>query len=146
MLADSVSVGQCAMALVTRSQTDGGYRPDASDGSASGSPTRISCEKSDDVSARLARSLIRLCALSSANGRPPVTKAPSLYNNSSPLPFSRIRQSHGILSLLGCWLRMLVVQFVVMALYQRGSVRSALRECTYSRNRSRARLGGAVRW
>src|SRR5438093_13788610 len=101
----------------------------------------MSCEKSGDVSARLARSLIRLCALSSANGRPPVTRPPSLYNNSSPLPLSRIRQSHGILSLLGCWLRMLVVQFVVMALYQLGWAGSALRECTYSMNASGGRDG-----
>src|SRR6266487_4536150 len=126
--------------------TDGGYRANALDGSVPGSPTRISLEKSGESLAARARVSIRLRALSSVNGRPPVTKALSRYNNSSPLPLSRIRQSHGIRSLLGCWLRMLVVQLVVMALYHRGTVRSALRECTYSRNRSRARSGEAVRW
>src|SRR5436190_4511345 len=110
-----------------------------------GSPTRISFEKSGESFAARARVSIRLRALSSANGRPPVIKPPSRYNNSSPLPLSKMRQSHGILSLLGCWLRMLVVQLVVMALYQRGLVRSALSERTYSRNRSRTRAGGAVR-
>src|SRR5205807_10161748 len=116
------------------------------DGTAKGRLSRISFEKSGESLAARARVSIRLLCLSSANGRPPVTKAPSSYNNSSPLPLRRIRQSHGILSLLGCWLRMLVVQLVVMALYHRGCARSALRERTYSRNRSRARSVETVRW
>ncbi len=41
------------------------------------------------------------------------------YNSSSPLPLSKMRQSLGIRSLVGRWARMLVVQLVVMALYQR---------------------------
>src|SRR5439155_20281585 len=122
------------------------YLRDASDGSASGSPTRISFEKSRESLAARARASIRLLAFNSAKGSPPVTKPPSRYNNSSPLPLSRIRQSHGILSLLGCWLRMVVVQLVVMALYQRGCARSALSERTYSRKRSRARFWGTVVW
>src|SRR5882724_13552620 len=85
-----------------------------------GRPSRISFEKSGESLAARARVSIRLRVFSSAKGSPPVTKPPSRYNNSSPLPLSRIRQSHGILSLLGRWLRMLVVQLVVMALYQRG--------------------------
>src|SRR5262245_65847254 len=85
-----------------------------------GSPTRMTCEKSDEVSAAFARALIRLCALSSANDMPPVTKASCAYNISSALPLSRIRQSHDTRSLLGCWVRMVVVQFAVTALYQRG--------------------------
>src|SRR6266567_8303238 len=124
------------------SVTSSGYGPDALDGR----PSRIIFEKSGESLAARARASIRLRALSSANGRPPVTKALSWYNNSSPLPLSRIRQSHGILSLLGCWLRMLVVQLVVMALYQRGCARSALSDRTYSRKRSRARSGATVRW
>src|SRR5881392_3351070 len=96
------------------------YLRDASDGSAKGRPSRIIFEKSGESLAARARASIRLRALSLANGRPSVTRARSSYNSSSPLPLSRIRQSHGILSLLGCWLRMVVVQLVVMALYQRG--------------------------
>jgi hypothetical protein len=35
-------------------------------------------------------------------------------------PLTSIRQSHGARWLVGRWVRMFVVQFVVMALYQRG--------------------------
>ncbi len=91
-----------------------------------GSPTRISCEKSGEAPADLARELTRLRVLSSANGRPPVTMRWRSYISSSPLPLSRMRQSHGMRSPGGCCVRMLVVQLVVTALYQRGLSRSAV--------------------
>src|SRR5439155_16169387 len=121
-----------------------GYRPDASVGSASGRPSRISFEKSGESLAARARVSIRLRAFSSVNGSPLVTMKWRSYNNSSPLPLSRMRQSHGTRSLGGCCVRMLVVQLVVMALYQRGLARRALSEWMYSRKRSRACAGEMV--
>jgi hypothetical protein len=56
-----------------------------------------------------------------------------------------MRQSHGMRSLGGSCVRMLVVQLVVTALYQRGSFRRALSERIYSKKRSRAlRRNGRV--
>src|SRR5438034_6539707 len=124
--------------------TDGGYRPDASDGSAAGRPSRISFEKSGESLAAIARVSIRLRAFNSAKGSPPVTMTWRSYISSSPLPLSRMRQSHGTRSLAGCCVRMLVVQLVVMALYQRGLFRKALSEWMYSRKRSRAFTGETV--
>jgi hypothetical protein len=91
-----------------------------------------------------ARVSIRLRAFSSAKGSPPVTMTWRSYSISSPLPLSRMRQSHGTRSLRGCCVRMLVVQLVVIALYQRGVFRRALSEWMYSRNRSRACAGETV--
>src|SRR5205814_5281328 len=62
---------------------------------------------------------------------------------SSAFPLTSIRQSHGARWLVGRWVRMFVVQFVVMALYQRGWSRSELIAATYSRNRTRACAGEA---
>src|SRR4029453_13903238 len=120
------------------------YRRDASDADASGRPSRISCEKSGESLAARARVLVRLRAFSSAKGSPPVTRTWCSYISSSPLPLSRIRQSHGMRSLGGCCVRMLVVQLVVTALYQRGLFRRALSEWMYSRKRSRACAGEIV--
>src|SRR4029077_14966104 len=91
-----------------------------SGGAAKGSPSRISFEKSGESLAARTRVSIRLRVLSSAKGSPLVTMTWRSYSSSSPLPLSRMRQSHGTRSLAGCCVRMLVVQLVVMALYQRG--------------------------
>src|SRR5206468_3205761 len=123
---------------------DGGYRLDASDGSVPGKPSRISFEKSGESLAARARVSIRLRVFSSAKGSPPVTMRWRSYMSSSPLPLSRMRQSHGRRSLGGCCVRMLVVQLVVIALYQRGLFRRALSEWMYSRKRSRACAGEMV--
>src|SRR2546423_1029855 len=90
------------------------------------SPTRISWEKLGALLADCARRLIRLRALSSANESAPVTMRWRSYINSSPFPLSKMRQSHGMRSPGGCCVRMLVVQLVVTALYQRGLSRRAL--------------------
>src|SRR5438552_3536719 len=124
--------------------TDGGYRANALGGSVPGSPTRISFEKSSESLAARARVSIRLRVFSSAKGSPSVTMRWRSYMSSSPLPLSRMRQSHGRRSLDGCCARMLVVQLVVMALYQRGLFRRALSEWMYSRKRSRACAGEIV--
>ena len=116
----------------------------ASGGAAKGRPCLISCEKSGESLATRARVSIRLRTFSSAKGSPPVTMAWRSYISSSPFPLSKMRQSHGTRSLGGCCVRMLVVQLVVMALYQRGVVRRALSEWMYSRNRSRACAGETV--
>src|SRR5437773_2178450 len=86
-----------------------------------GRPSRISFEKSGESLAARARVSIKLRVFSSAKGSPPVRMRWRSYKSSSPLPLSRMRQSHGRRSWGGCWVRMLVVQLVVMALYQRGS-------------------------
>src|SRR6266498_4276162 len=126
--------------------TDGGYRADASVGSTPGNPTRISFEKSRESLAARARVSIRHRVFSSAKGSPSVTMRWRSYMSSSPLPLSRMRQSHGRRSWGGCWVRMLVVQLVVMALYQHGLFRRALSEWMYSRKRSRAFVGEMVVW
>ena len=100
-------------------------------------------EKAGSWSAARALGLMWLRCLSSVKGRPLVAMTWCSYIISSPLSLARMRQSHGRRSLAGCWSRMAVVQLVVMALYQRGLVRSALSERTYSRKRSRACAGGA---
>ena len=104
---------------------------DASDGSAKGRPFLIRFEKSGESLAARARVSIRLRVFSSAKGSPPVTMTWRSYISSSPFPLSRIRQSHGTRSLRGCCVRMLVVQLVVIALYQRGVFRRALSEWMY---------------
>src|SRR5947207_15005331 len=103
--------------------TDGGYRADTSDGSAAGRPSRISFEKSGEALAARARVSIRLRVLSSTKGIPSVTMKWRSYISSSPLPLSRMRQSHGMRSFGGGCVRMLVVQVVVMAVYRRGLFR-----------------------
>src|SRR5437667_11612827 len=131
MLANSVSVAQC--------QNGSGYFV-----TTNGRFSRISFEKSGESLAAQARVLIRLRLFSWAKGSPPVTMAWRSYSSSSPLPLSRMRQSQGTRSLGGCCVRMLVVQFVVMALYQRGLFCRALSEWMYSRKRSRACAGETV--
>src|SRR5436309_9711832 len=120
------------------------YCRDALDGIVKGRSFLIRFEKSGESLAARARALIRLRLFSSANENPPVTMTLRSYISSSPLPLSRIRQSQGTRSLRGCCVRMLVVQLVVIALYQRGVVRRALREWMYSRNRWRACAGETV--
>src|SRR5436189_101331 len=53
-------------------------------------------ENAGSLSVALARASMRLRCLSSANGRPPVTKAPCSYNSSSALPLSRITLTDGL--------------------------------------------------
>src|SRR5260370_5844141 len=91
-----------------------------------------------------ARWWIGLGFFSWEKGSPPLTMRWRSYISSSPLPLSRMRQSHGRRSLGGCCVRMLVVQLVVMALYQRGLFHRALSEWMYSRKRSRAWAGEMV--
>src|SRR5439155_24003747 len=82
-----------------------------------GRPSRISFEKAGESLAARARVSIRLRVFSSAKGSPSVTMRWRSYISSSPLPLGRLRQPHGRRSWGGCWVRMLVVQLVVMALY-----------------------------
>ena len=72
------------------------------------------------ASADFAAALTSACFLNPAKSRPPVAMAPRSKRSSSPLPLTRMRQSHAARLSEACWLRMLVVQLVVTALYQRG--------------------------
>jgi hypothetical protein len=52
-------------------------------------PARISAEKSGDWFAALAAVLMCARSFNSGNGRPPVTRRPLSYSNSSSVPFKR---------------------------------------------------------
>ena len=103
-------------------------------------------EKFGSWSAARARSLIRLRCFNSANGQPSGGDGVILIKHfvgfsvkeNAPIPwcteFSRR------------WVRMLVVQLLVTALYQRGLSCRTFTVFMYSRNLSRACIGEASVW
>ena len=108
-----------------------------------GKPSRMTREKFGSLSAARARSLIRLRCLSSLNGNPRGGDGVILIKHfvrlsiqeNAPIPWST--------NLAARWVRMLVVQLLVMALYHRGFSCRALMVFMYSRNLSRACAGEA---
>src|SRR3954454_5521954 len=71
------------------------YLLDESDRSAKGRPSRIRLEKSGESLAAGAGASMRRRAFNSQKVIPPVTMKWRSYSSSSPLPLSRMRQSHG---------------------------------------------------
>src|SRR5262249_48142822 len=81
-------------------------------------PTRMRSEYWSEFPAACAASLMCACCFSASNGRLPA-RLPCSYANSSALPLSSRRQFHGAAAAPATalvWMRMLVVQLLVMAL------------------------------